>query len=428
MLRESAHWLFKLTPWQKITLAAWSLLLAVVCIRAAFWPLAHSVYPIFALASQKWLAAENLYSPTKFDVYRYSPIVAVSFIPLGYLPLGLGGVIWRLLGCAVYGLALVWWGRSLMRSNPAFQTEPNSDRNWLALFLLLVLPLSLDNLNNGQANILMIGLVMVSVLACGASRWNLAAICAAAACLLKVYPVASAMLLAVVYSRRFTMRFLAALALGILLPFALQRHDYVVEQYRTWIEHLRTDNRQGLHVELWYRDLRLLADLCGMPLSASMYALIQLAAGAAIATLCLAARRRKWPQHRLAPLLLGLACCWMTAFGAAAETSTYMIVAPIAAWCVVDAFRQHRPRLERFTYLAIYLLFGLARAAGSEPSTRFISMVAQPTVALVLFSLLSGGAVCQLRRPFGESDISVCPDPEPSVGARALLFDFKRGQ
>jgi hypothetical protein len=419
MLRESIQWFSKLTRWERLTLASWGLLLAIVCIRAAFWPFAHSVFPIFALASQKWLAAETLYartnldvvfSSTGLDVYRYSPIVAVSFVSLGYLPLGLGGVIWRLLGCGVYVFALLWWGRSLMRSNPASKNDENADRNWLAIFLLLVLPLSLDNLNNGQSNVLMIGLVMVSVLACGASRWNLAAVCAAAACLLKVYPLASAMLLAVVYSRRFTLRFLLALAIGILLPFALQRPDYVVEQYRTWIEHLRTDNRQGLHVELWYRDLRLLADLCGMPLSALTYALIQLTAGAAIALLCLAARRRRWPHHRLAPLLFGLACCWMTAFGVAAETSTYMIMAPIAAWCVVDAWRQHRPTLERIIYLAIYLLFGLARAAGSEPRTRFISMVAQPTVALILFALIYGGALWQLRRhPAGESETSLCP-------------------
>ena len=410
MLREFMHWFSNRTRWERLTFAAWGLLLAIVCFRAAFWPQAHSVYPIFALASQKWLAAENLYGPTKYDVYRYSPIVAVSFIPLGFLPLGLGGVTWRLLGCGVYVFALVWWGRSLMLANPAKRGQPLAERNWMALFLLLVLPLSLDNLNNGQANVLMIGLVMVSVLACGASRWNLAAICAAAACLLKVYPLASAMLLAVVYSRRFTLRFLAALAVGILLPFALQRPDYVLEQYRTWIEQLRTDNRQGLHVELWYRDLRLLADLCGMPLSALTYALIQLIAGAAIALLCLAARRLRWPQHRLAPLLLGLACCWMTAFGAAAETSTYMIMAPIAAWCVADAWRLHRPTLERFVYLAIYLLFGLARAAGSEPSTRFISMVAQPTAALILFALLYGGAVWQMRhRAASQSDTALCP-------------------
>jgi hypothetical protein len=411
MPRESIFCrLAQLTRWQRIALVAWALLLAIVCARAAFWPEAHSVYPIFALASKKWLAGENLYHLTKYDIYRYSPIVAVSFIPLGFLPLGLGGVLWRLLGSGVYAAAVVWWGRSLMQANPTSPTTPNADRNWLGILLLLVLPLSLDNLNNGQSNLLMIGLVMVSVLACGAGRWNLAAASAAGACLLKVYPLASAMLLAVVYSRRFTLRFLAALAIGILLPFAMQGPEYVVDQYRTWIDHLRTDNRQGLHVELWYRDLRLLADLCGKPLSAATYMLIQLLVGAAIAALCLAGRRQKWPQYRLAPALFGLACCWMTAFGVAAETSTYMIMAPIAAWCVVDVWRQRRSALERFTYLAIYLLFGLARAAGSEPKTRYISMVAQPTVALALSALLFVSAVRQLRlRSADESDTSLRP-------------------
>jgi hypothetical protein len=412
MPRESfRHWLAALTRWEKITLAAWGLLLAVVGVRAAFWPEAHSVYPIFALASQKWLAGQNLYVLTQYDVYRYSPIVAVSLVPLGLLPLGLAGVLWRLLGAGIYVAALLWWGRTLMRASLMPSAEPKADRNWLAMLLLLVLPLSLDNLNNGQSNVLMIGLVMMSVLACGSSLWNLAAICAAGACLLKVYPLAAAMLLSVLYPRRFTYRFVAELAVGVLLPFAFQNSTYVLDQYGSWIEHLRMDDRRGLHPELWYRDVRLLASLCGLQLSASTYALIQTATGAIIAALCLAARRQKWPFHRVAPLFLGLACCWMTAFGAAAETSTYMIMAPIAAWCVVDTWRRHRPALERFTYLGLYLFFGLARAAGSYPDTRRISMIAQPAAALVLFAILIAAALRQLHfsHVVDDSDTSLCP-------------------
>jgi hypothetical protein len=206
-----------------------------------------------------------------------------------------------------------------------------------------------------------------------------------------------------VYPGRFAPRFIIALAAGLLLPFVLQRPSYVLEQYVTWIKYLRGDSRQGENLELWYRDLRLLARVCGAPLASETYALIQSAAGACIAGVCLTARRAGWPHAKIAPVLLGLGCCWMTGFGVAAETSTYMILAPVAAWCVVDAWQRRRSLVARLGSIGIYLLFGLARAAGSLPDTRRISMVMQPGTSILLFLILLSTAIWQLRarRPAG---------------------------
>src|SRR5262245_11143371 len=161
-LESGRRFLVSLNRWEKLALAAWSVLLLFVCCRTAFWPEAHSVYPIFALASQKWRAGHNLYILTKYDVYRYSPLVAAAFVPLGLLPGWLGGVLWRLLSAGVYLGALTWWGRAMMRpaalvrlAERDVQGAAITDKTWLALLLLLVIPLSLDNLNNGQSNVLM---------------------------------------------------------------------------------------------------------------------------------------------------------------------------------------------------------------------------------------------------------------------------------
>jgi hypothetical protein len=400
-----------LTRWEKIALAAWGIVLAVVCVRAAIWPETHTVFPIFALASRNWLDGVNLYAKTPYDYYRYSPLVAAIFIPLGFLPTWLGGVLWRLLGGAVYAAALIWWGRFLLARTVPASRQRIPDRNWLAILFLLVLPLSLDNLNNGQSNLLMIGMIMFSILACGSQLWTLAAVCAAAACLLKVYPLVVAMLLSMVHPRRFGPRFVIALAAGILLPFVLQRPSYVLEQYQSWAHHLGRYERQGMSLDVWYRDLRLLATLCGMPVTAWTYALIQALAGAGAAGICMAGRRRGWPRHEIALLVLGLGSCWMTVFGFAAETSTYVIVAPSVSWCVVDAWRRQRPFAERFAFLGVYLLFGLARATGSNAHTRPLSMVAQPAASLVFFAILFGTALSRLlrNRPAVDSDASLLP-------------------
>jgi hypothetical protein len=418
-----------LTRWERLALAAWGIVLTFVCVRTAIWSNTHTCYPIFALASRNWLAGVNLYGPTQYDIYRYSPLVAAAFIPLGFLPNWLGGVLWRLVSTAVYTAALIWWCRFMAATGSAPNACPNPNpnpnpkidgfgqgqksqsRNRLAILFLLVLPLSFDNLNNGQSNLLMIGLIILSILACGTELWSLAAVCAAAACLLKVYPVVIAMLLSAAHPRRFAPRFVIALAVGILLPFVLQRPSYVVEQYQSWAHHLVHGERDGLSLQLWYRDLRVMARVCGIHLTAPTYAMIQAMTGTSIAAICLAARRRGWPRHELALLVLGLGSCWMTVFGVAAETSTYVIVAPVASWCVVDAWRRQLPLVERSAYLGVYLLFGLARAAGSNEYTRSLSIIGQPATSLLFLGLLSGTAPWRLRwnQPAASSDAVPSP-------------------
>jgi hypothetical protein len=375
----------------------------------AVWPQTHSVYPIFALASQRWLAQDDLYAPSQYDVYRYSPLVAAGFAPLGLLPLGLGGIVWRALSVTAFLAALAWWGQR-MRQDKAAPVEGASARpSCTALLFWLCLPLSIDNVNNGQSNMLLIALLIAGTLACGSRRWNLAAFCVALACLFKVYPIAVGLLLALVYPRRFAGRFAFVLVLGLGLPFFLQRPGYVLEQYAGWLDHMQRDVRQGDIWEQWYRDLRLLCRVWGTPLSATTYAMVQLASAGCIAALCFAGRAAGWPERKLAPLLLGLACCWMTAFGPATETTTYVILAPMTTWFLIDAWLQRRPSFLRWFYPALYVLFVLSRVAGWLPEGRKFGMVAQPATALLFFGGLLGVAIWQLR----ESWLAVT-DPKAS--------------
>src|SRR5262249_9785489 len=148
-------------------------------------------------------------------------------------------------------------------------------RGQLAALFLLIVPLSVGSLNNGQSNPLVIGLLLAGVAAVAGERWWLASACVALACLFKLYPVAVGLLLAVVYPRRFAGRFAVALVLGLALPFPLQRPGYVAAQYAGWLDHLRRDDRTILPLALWYRDLRLLCHVWGIPLSAKGYVLVQ---------------------------------------------------------------------------------------------------------------------------------------------------------
>jgi hypothetical protein len=327
---------------EALALFGWiAMTLAIVGRVAVARPESHSVYPVFKSAGQFWLTGHALYPLPGGDpgapVYRYSPTAAALLVPFSLIPDPLGAILWRLVGEALFLGGLVWWLRTVVpRPLTSAQT---------AMLFLLVLPKVLHNLNNGQANLHVIGLLLIGVAAAMQDRWWLAAVVITLATYLKIYPIAIGLLLAAVYPRRFAGRLFLALLIGALLPFALQRPDYVWEQYHSWFRFLHLDDRSDFDVMWGYRDLRLLLRVwVGTP-SPTAYLAIQLLGAAACAVVCVTAKLYDWPRRRLLTLLLALGSFWMTVLGPCTEVCTYIMMAPSAAWVVVEAWSARRPMI-----------------------------------------------------------------------------------
>lgn len=394
MASDGERYLAGFNAWERLALTVWLVALAAVGSRYLLAPRSHDVYAVFASAAQNWGTGSDLYQRSDGDPYRYSPLVAALLVPFALLPTPWGGLLWRGLNAAALLGALAWWAKEAL-PRPLTPTQR-------ALLFLLFAPLAIGNLNNGQSNALVLGLLLAALTAAATDRWNLASSGVALACLFKVYPVALGLLLAVVYPRRCAGRLALALGIGLALPFLFQQPDYVVRQYLGWLEHLSTDERLVMTREMWYRDLRLLCDRCGMPLSREAYLLVQLSAAAAFAALCLAARRAGWPRRQLLLLILALACGWMTVFGSAAESATYILLAPIAAWGIVEALRQRQPFLIGLSLTAGYGLLLVTQLAGWFPWGRtFQSLGPQPAAGLFLLAGTVALAIHEhsLRRP-----------------------------
>src|SRR5713101_4466051 len=202
MLPEVVRRLRGLGRCERLAVGLWAAAFVTVCARFLEPQHGHSVYPIFVGAARNWLAGADLYQPCA-EPYRYSPLVAVLFVPLSLLPDQLGEVLWRVLNVAVFLGALAWWCRAVL-------PQPLT-RGQVALMFLLVLPLSVGNLHNGQSNTLVLGLILAAVAALATAdksgaagrRCALAGVCTAVACLFKVYPAAVGLLLLAVHPRRF---------------------------------------------------------------------------------------------------------------------------------------------------------------------------------------------------------------------------------
>jgi hypothetical protein len=357
-------------------------IVVAISVRVLFRPHANSVYPIFAQAAAHWMIGEDLYQPAA-DVYRYSPLVAALFVPFRLLPDAIGGILWRWLNVAVYLAAFGWASRSV------FLTAAPPKEGRLALLFLLLVPLSVGSINNGQSNSLVLGLLLATIAAAATKRWNLASSCVALACLFKVYPISVGLLLAAIYPRRFAGRLMIALAIGLAVPFVLQRPAYVWDQYQGWLHHLLGDDRQFLPLEYTYRDIRLLCRLCSMPLSVGVYTAVQLVSATMLAAYCVWQIRRGESERFLLFALFGFACCWMTLLGSATESATYVLLAPVLAWLMMDAWHEPRPLALRLAVLTSFVLFTATQVAAWFPfGRRFHALGLHPAAALILLGCL----------------------------------------
>jgi hypothetical protein len=296
--------------------------IAGILIHVWLKPNSNTLYKVFRAGGARWLASENLYP--KVDEYIYSPFAAAFFAPLALLPDRVAGIIWRLLSLAAYAGAFAAWLRK----------TAGISRERAALAWILLLPLSLGDIFNGQANPLVIGLLMLAVPACRLERWMIAALCVGVAAYFKVYPLAIGLLLAVLHPRKFPLRLALALAAIFGLSLVLQRPAYVLDQYGNWVHTLGRDPRRTLNYFGTYRDFWLLLRVLRLPISTQGWAVLQAASGAAVAGYLALAQRRGAPPDKLDFLLLTLGTCWMLLFGPATESSTYVILAPplILAW------------------------------------------------------------------------------------------------
>jgi hypothetical protein len=190
---------------------------------------------------------------------------------------------------------------------------------------------------NGQANLLMLGCLLLGLARAADGHWNRAAAYLAVATLIKTYPLALALLLAVVYCRQFAGRYAVALGVGLLLPFATQGPDFVVWQYQNWWGHLL----ESPDAPLLRERLRSFDHFCAVyfqPLTPLTFAALSVAAGGAVLAVSLwLARREPGRRARLTEVYV-LFCVWVALFGPATEPCTFVVMAVPLAWLLVAAF------------------------------------------------------------------------------------------
>jgi hypothetical protein len=362
--------------WRRVTICVWAIVLIAVAIRVLLRNIHDSgVYDAYIGAAYHWLEGHDLYG-TEGRPFQYSPLVAVCFTPFALFSEHLGSILWRLLGAGMYFHALSRWTTVIL---PARWRETQHSH-----FLLLVLPLSIGSLNNGQANTMLTALILLSLIAVVKDRWIRAGVFIACAIFLKLYPFALALLLLTIFPKQLYKPLLVSLFAGVVLCFLAQSPSYVVHQFEHWFRFVSSDFRTNFAMEAGYRDLRLLLRAAGFKVNDTAYTAIQLVGAAGTAGVCF--RSRHLPRKVLVRLIYSLLVCWILLLGPATESSTYILLAPALAFELIEAWTAPTHRLLRAALVLVCILLGIGLTAAWTSMTTTIHAMGEQPLAVVIFA------------------------------------------
>ena len=363
--------------WVGLSWAVWVTLVVAMAAYAHARPQSHTVYDIYSAAARRWMAGEDVYVRTR-EYFRYSPLFAASLTPLAVLPDEWGGVVWKLANCGFLALGIGAWVRRLYPG----EFSPTQ----VAAVFLLALPMSLHSMYNSQANLMMLASLLLGVAAAADGKWNRAAAWLAWATLVKGYPMALALLLAALFPRRFAPRFLFALGVGLLLPFAMQRPAFVQAEYASWCTHL-FDSTQIMRERV--RTVDWLAMIYYRPLSERGFFALEVGGGLLVLARSLWERKRTSDPRAWLATTFDWFALWVVLLGPATEGCTYIVFAPTAAMAVVRAFALYGGVARLATVVGLVMMGPLVTDLPGRAIRNFaVDHGSQPLGALLLLGYM----------------------------------------
>jgi hypothetical protein len=321
----------------------WLALAVAIGVKALASPTRHTVWPVFALASQHFWASLPLYVDyPNVDMYRYSPTFAVALSPLGLLPLGIGGCLW-----GMGSILLLYWS---LQSFHAVVLGGRPGRSAFLDFSALGIAQTAWNL---QSNVLLLALMVFGTTEVVRGRWWRAAFLLAAPIYIKLWPLAGVTLIAA-WPRPLVPRLIVALIAFAALPFLAASPETVLYDYREWETVLRLG--QGLR---WpgYRDLQTVCEEMGVAVKPRAYQVAQLLGGGLALAACLAAYRRAKPGQTGLEFALAIWLSWQLLLGPGSERNTYGLIAPFMAWEFVRGYLARRRWLVPGLCYAVIVLY-----------------------------------------------------------------------
>lgn len=305
----------------RIALLVWVVYTGVIVALVAANPSGRSATLEYQRATDNWWAGKTLYRSR--NGYLYLPQFAILYTPYELLPDRVGEPLWRLTCMATLAWAL--WAA-------ASRLAPEKRNAVFLVATVLILPSTFASARNGQVNMPLAALFLLTTLALARERWWLAAGFLVLTLVLKPISLAPILLCGVLYPR-LRLPLLALLAVMLLVPLAHFNPRYASGEYAAFIHNLgQAGNPKG---QSWC-DFAGMLRTFGLILPSWLQLTIRALAGLGAFALCWKVRKGTDPL-RAAFTFLFVAMIYLMLFNPRTETNSYVILgAFVAIWAAVE--------------------------------------------------------------------------------------------
>lgn len=356
------------------TWALWAILAMVICgfyLKQQY----RSVAINYRNAAMAWRASEEMYN-THGDGFLYFPQAALVFLPLTYLPVPVGDVIWRLIGMAWLALAL----RGLCRL-----LHPAASDAMFWIVSLVTLPLAFSALRNGQSTIHMTAAMLSASLALAQKEWTKAAFWLCLGMAFKPLIVVMLLLAGAVYPA-LRLRLVAGIVLLAVSPFLAQWPAYVVDQYQDMLAMLRISYQVGESQALYAHFFGAFAAF-GWNAPAWLQTATRLFfAGLTLGGFWLTQQRLS--PARTAAWLFLMSATYLMLLNPRTEPNTYACIAPAVGWMLFEAaLRGSRGLTMLYAILAVLIVgnFEIGRLITAQERAVWLAPLATTLFAALAF-------------------------------------------
>ena len=286
----------------------------------------HTVTPAYRIGSENWLAHKPIFDSTDWSGYLYPPTSAMAFAPFTLLPHNLGEALWRLTCMLIF----VWGMR-----RAAAATSRMCGVELFPLATLITLAGIVPAARNGQATIMIAGLMLAAIDTISLRKWWLSGFLLALATILKPLALVLLLLFCALRPRLILPTLLFLLAL-FAAPLVYDEPAKVLTDLNGWFSKMRTATTPA--------PAHRVSDAFGGLVAFNIHVPTQLAylirALAAVGTLVLGWIAFRRHGHVRGVLLTGaLGITYYLIFNSRTENNSYGALTPVeailAAWLIL---------------------------------------------------------------------------------------------
>ena len=322
---------------------AWILWVAlfVVATLSSFGGHRRNVTHHYRAASERWFRSQELYS-NDGDGFLYFPQSAVLYSPFAFLPSDVGEILWRAVILGVFASGVFRLARLAGRT---------SGIEFFPLTTMFCLPLAFSSERNGQATLIMAGLMMLATVELVDKHWWRAAAYLSLGLAIKPLCLVLVLLAAILYPAT-VWRLVACVLVWTVMPFLTADASYVIHQYGSCVHMFQVAADRGSDAN-WAQLFGML-QVAGIHVPASWQSVARVLAAAGALALAWHAQRRLHSEWAGA-YCYALAICYLMLFNPRTENNSYSALAPVIGILCCRDVLAHR----RFSRLTWYIILSL---------------------------------------------------------------------